>query len=434
MAKNKDIIISDLPEEVTEDGLKIYGPTSYETQVAILSHFLHTLDGKHDIASGEKREEILQTIRDYIEYKHQQDKKSPLWNDVSDEVVTMAAESPLECDLFADFFNVPFPAPENPKFTFIDLFAGMGGFRIAMQAQGGKCVFSSEWNAYSQKTYFANFGDMPFGDITKEITKSYIPKHFDILCAGFPCQPFSIAGVSKKKSLGRETGFKDKTQGTLFFDVADIISRHRPKAFYLENVKNLTSHDKGNTFRVIRETLEELNYSLHYQVMDGQTYVPQHRERIMIVGFDKECYHGEEKFEFPEQHEATRSIKDILETNIDPKYTLSDKLWNYLQNYAEKHRAKGNGFGYGLVDLNGITRTLSARYYKDGSEILIPQGNGQNPRRLSPRECARLMGYPDQYKIDRVSDVQAYRQCGNSVIVPLITAVSEQIIKTLQSE
>ena len=430
--KIKDVKLSELPEE-TVDGVKIYGHASYETQVAILSHYLHTLDGKHDIASGERRYEILEAIRDFIEYKHQQDKKNPMWEDVSDEVVTMAAESPLESDLFSEFFSVPFPAPKNPKFTFIDLFAGMGGFRLAMQAQGGKCVFSSEWNAYSQKTYFSNFGDMPFGDITKEVTKSYIPEHFDILCAGFPCQPFSIAGVSKKKSLGRETGFKDKTQGTLFFDVADIINRHRPKAFYLENVKNLTSHDKGNTFRVIRETLEELNYSIHYQVMDGQTYVPQHRERIMIVGFDKELYHGKEKFEFPEQHEATRSIKEILDPNIDPKYTLSDKLWAYLQNYAEKHRAKGNGFGYGLVDLNGITRTLSARYYKDGSEILIPQGDGQNPRRLSPRECARLMGYPDQYRIDRVSDVQAYRQCGNSVIVPLITAVSEQIIKTMEA-
>ena len=431
MVKTQDIKLSELPEEVTEDGLKIYGPTSYETQIAVLSHYLHTLDGKHDIASGEKRYEILEAIRDYIEYKHKQDKKNPLWEDVSDEAVWMAAESPLENDLFADFFKVPFPAPENPKFTFIDLFAGMGGFRLAMQAQGGKCVFSSEWNAYSQKTYFSNFGDMPFGDITKEVTKSYIPEKFDILCAGFPCQPFSIAGVSKKKSLGRETGFKDKTQGTLFFDVADIISRHRPKAFFLENVKNLTSHDKGNTFRVIYDTLKELRYSVHYLVMDGQTYVPQHRERIMIVGFDEDVYGGKETFTFPEQHEATRSIKEILDPNIDPKYTLSDKLWAYLQNYAEKHRAKGNGFGYGLVDLNGITRTLSARYYKDGSEILIPQGEGKNPRRLSPRECARLMGYPDAYRIDRVSDVQAYRQCGNSVIVPLITAVSEQIIKTM---
>ena len=428
---NKDIKLSELPEEVTEDGLKIYGPASYETQIAVLSHYLHTLDGKHDIASGEKRYEILEVIRDYIEYKHKQDKKNPLWENVSEETVWMAAENPLENDLFADFFKVPFPAPENPKFTFIDLFAGMGGFRLAMQAQGGKCVFSSEWNAYSQKTYFSNFGDMPFGDITKEVTKSYIPEKFDVLCAGFPCQPFSIAGVSKKKSLGRETGFKDKTQGTLFFDVADIISRHRPKAFFLENVKNLTSHDKGNTFRVIYDTLKELRYSVHYLVMDGQTYVPQHRERIMIVGFDEDVYGGKETFTFPEQHEATRSVKEILDPNIAPKYTLSDKLWAYLQNYAEKHRAKGNGFGYGLVDLNGITRTLSARYYKDGSEILIPQGKGKNPRRLSPRECARLMGYPDEYRIDRVSDVQAYRQCGNSVIVPLITAVSEQIIKTL---
>ncbi len=300
MANTKDVKLLELPEEITGDGVKIYGSTSFETQVAILSHYLHSLDGKHDIASGEKREKILETIRDYIEFKRQHDKKNPMWDNVSEEVVTKAAESPLESDLFADFFNVPFPAPENPKFTFIDLFAGMGGFRLAMQAQGGKCVFSSEWNAYSQKTYFSNFGDMPFGDITKELTKSYIPQKFDILCAGFPCQPFSIAGVSKKKSLGRETGFKDKTQGTLFFDVADIISRHRPKAFFLENVKNLTSHDKGNTFRVIYDTLRELRYSVHYLVMDGQTYVPQHRERIMIVGFDEDVYGGKEIFTFRE--------------------------------------------------------------------------------------------------------------------------------------
>ena len=427
-----NIKLSELPEATTNDGVKVYGTTSYETQIAILSHYLHTFDGKQDLESKANRNEILTAIRDYIEYKRVTDKHNPLWQEVDDEQVMMAAESPLENDLFRDFYDIPFPAPKNPKFTFIDLFAGMGGFRLAMQAQGGKCVFSSEWNAYSQKTYFANFGEMPFGDITKELTKSYISEKFDVLCAGFPCQPFSIAGVSKKKSLGRETGFKDKTQGTLFFDVADIISRHRPKAFYLENVKNLTSHDKGNTFRVIRETLEELNYSIHYQVMDGQTYVPQHRERIMIVGFDKNRYHGEEKFQFPEQHEATRAIKEILDPDIDPKYTLSDKLWAYLQNYAEKHRAKGNGFGYGLVDLNGISRTLSARYYKDGSEILIPQEDGKNPRKLSPRECARLMGYPDKYRIDRVSDVQAYRQCGNSVIVPLITAVSERIINTME--
>lgn len=418
------------PEEITEDGLKIYGETSYENYLAVLSQFLHNGGFEGDgMDSKDRREEIILSIQEFLEQKKAIDNIE----DINEEYALHIAEAPFENPLFVDFFNVPFPDPVEPRFTFIDLFAGMGGFRLAMQAQGGKCVFSSEWNKYAQKTYFANFGEMPFGDITKESTKGYIPEYFDILCAGFPCQPFSIAGVSKKKSLGRETGFKDKTQGTLFFDVADIINRHRPKAFFLENVKNLTSHDKGNTFRVICETLEELNYSIHYQVMDGQTYVPQHRERIMIIGFDRERFNGEEQFIFPEQHESTRSIGEILDPNVNPKYTLSDNLWNYLQAYAEKHRAKGNGFGYGLVDLKGITRTLSARYYKDGSEILIPQGNGINPRKLSPRECARLMGYPEAYRLDQVSDVQAYRQCGNSVVVPLITAVSEQIIKTINN-
>lgn len=422
----EDLKLSAFPEEVGEDGLKIYGETSYENQIAALSHYLHNTEFEGtQIEIQERRNELMALIREFLEYKDRLD-------DFTDEEIIKAADNPLEFDMFREFFQVPFPDPKKPKFTFIDLFAGMGGFRLAMQAQGGKCVFSSEWNKYAQRTYLANFGEMPFGDITKEVTKSYIPEHFDVLCAGFPCQPFSIAGVSKKKSLGRETGFKDKTQGTLFFDVADIISRHRPKAFFLENVKNLMSHDKGNTYRVIYDTLRELRYTVHALVMDGQTYVPQHRERIMIVGFDEDIYNGQEVFTFPEQHDATRSIKEILDPDIDPKYTLSDKLWQYLQNYAEKHRAKGNGFGYGLVDLNGISRTLSARYYKDGSEILIPQGNGMNPRKLSPRECARLMGYPDNYILSAVSDVQAYRQCGNSVIVPLITAVSEQLVNTMQ--
>ncbi|MBV4203960.1 DNA (cytosine-5-)-methyltransferase [Bacteroides salyersiae] len=420
----QDIKLVDFPEVIDEqNGIKVYGETSWENQLAVLSHYLHN-NGR--IGDEEYKEEIICTIREFLERKKENKNE-----EITDEYVTKVAESPTEYNLFSDFFNVPFLDPEEPKFTFIDLFAGMGGFRLAMQAQGGKCVFSSEWNKYAQKTYLANFGEMPFGDITKTATKSYIPERFDVLCAGFPCQPFSIAGVSKKKSLGRETGFKDKTQGTLFFDVADIISRHRPKAFFLENVKNLMSHDKGNTFKVIKGTLEELRYSLHCLVMDGQGYVPQHRERIMIVGFDRDVFHGEEQFVFPEQKQKTKSIKDILDPDIDEKYTLSDKLWNYLQNYAEKHRAKGNGFGFGLVDLDGISRTLSARYYKDGSEILIPQNGGKNPRRLSPRECARLMGYPDEYRLNQVSDVQAYRQCGNSVVVPLITAVSEQLIKTL---
>ena len=423
--------MTDFPEEekiVNNFEMKFYGETSYENQMAVLSHFLHN---RHKKLTKKEQKEIIEAVREFLSRKEFRQKIDV--DTLTDDDILFVAENPVQYNLFSQFFDVPFPAPEKPKFTFIDLFAGIGGFRIAMQAQGGKCVFSSEWNSHAQQTYFANFGEMPFGDITKEVTKKYIPKKFDILCAGFPCQPFSIAGVSKKKSLGRETGFKDKTQGTLFFDVADIISQHRPKAFFLENVKNLTSHDKGNTFRVIRETLEELDYSIHYQVMDGQTYVPQHRERIMIVGFDMNVFKGKEQFEFPEQHPSTRTVKEILDPNIDDKYTLSDKLWNYLQNYAEKHKAKGNGFGYGLVDLNGITRTLSARYYKDGSEILIPQSDGKNPRRLSPRECARLMGYPDDFIINAVSDVQAYRQCGNSVVVPLITAVSKLIVKTLHN-
>lgn len=418
-----DVRLVDFPEEIDENaGIKIYGETSRENFLAVLSHFLH--NNKNEI-DEQRKTEVIYAIHEFLKLK-----KEPVENLTEDDIL-QAADDLEEYNLFSEFFMIPFPGPKAPKFSFIDLFAGMGGFRLAMQAQGGKCVFSSEWNKYAQKTYMANFGEMPFGDITNEITKSYIPKKFDILCAGFPCQPFSIAGVSKKKSLGRETGFKDKTQGTLFFDVAEIIGRHRPKAFFLENVKNLMSHDKGNTFKVIKGTLEELRYSIHYLVMDGQTYVPQHRERIMIVGFDKDIYDGKEIFSFPEQRRSERCIKEILDSDVDDKYTLSDKLWNYLQNYAEKHREKGNGFGYGMVDLNGISRTLSARYYKDGSEILIPQGEGKNPRRLSPRECARLMGYPDEYRLSQVSDVQAYRQCGNSVVVPLITAVSEQVVKTM---
>ena len=325
-------------------------------------------------------------------------------------------------------WDVPFPIPEKPKFKFIDLFAGIGGIRLAFQNQGGKCVFTSEWDKFAKKTYDANFGEVPFGDITK-IKENEIPEH-DLLVAGFPCQPFSIAGVSKKNSLGRNHGFLDETQGTLFFDVARIIKHKRPKAFMLENVKNLVSHDKGRTFEIIYNTLDELGYSVHFRVLDGKHFVPQHRERIIIVGFDKEVYEGKDNFKFPELPDPNKAISQILEPNPDEKYTLTNKLWSYLQNYAEKHRAKGNGFGFGMTDLNGISRTLSARYYKDGSEILIPQ-KGKNPRRLTPRECARLMGYPDNFIIP-VSDNQAYRQFGNSVIVPLIESVAKEIVTIIE--
>lgn len=317
----------------------------------------------------------------------------------------------------------------SKKFTFIDLFAGIGGMRLAFESKGGDCVYSNEWNKFSQKTYFENFGEIPDGDITK-VDARIIPQH-DILVAGFPCQPFSIAGVSKKQSLGRATGFEDKTQGTLFFDVCRILKAKRPKAFMLENVKNLKSHDRGNTFRIIMESLEELDYEVFYAILDGQNYVPQHRERIIIVGFDRERYGNDIDFTFSiTPTEPKPVMRDILEEEADDKYTLSDKLWNYLQNYAEKHKAAGNGFGYGIADPNGIARTLSARYYKDGSEILIAQ-EGKNPRRLTPRECARLQGFPDSFKIP-VSDTQAYKQFGNSVVVPLMADVAGQIVEQLR--
>lgn len=318
--------------------------------------------------------------------------------------------------------------PETAKFTFIDLFAGIGGMRIAFEEAGGHCVYSNEWNKYSQQTYFANFGEKPDGDITK-VNANSIPDH-DVLVAGFPCQPFSIAGVSKKQSLGRATGFEDKTQGTLFFDICRIIKTKRPKAFLLENVKNLKSHDRGRTFKIIKESLDELDYEVFTEVIDGKIFVPQHRERILIVGFDRKRFgnHVDFSFNIPSS-EPTPKMRDILEQEVDPKYTLSDKLWSYLQAYAEKHRAAGNGFGYGIADPEGISRTLSARYYKDGSEILLEQ-EGKNPRRLTPRECARLQGFPDSFIIP-VSDTQAYQQFGNSVVVPLICVIAKLIAEKM---
>jgi DNA (cytosine-5)-methyltransferase 1 len=314
------------------------------------------------------------------------------------------------------------------KYKFIDLFAGIGGFRLALESVGCQCVFSSEWNKFCQKTYQVNFGDKPYGDIT-EINSEQIPEH-DILTAGFPCQPFSIAGVSKHNSLGNKHGFEHPTQGTLFFEIVRILQEKRPQVFLLENVKNLLGHNKGETFKIIRSTLtNELNYYLYYQVINASYYVPQNRQRIFIVGFAEPL-----EFQFPKlpSRQLNHQIKNILEDNVPEKYTLTDPLWTYLQNYAKKHKTKGNGFGYSLVDLEGISRTLSARYYKDGSEILIPQET-KNPRRLTPRECARLMGFPDSFKIP-VSDNQAYRQFGNAVVPPVVSAIGKQILKSLNQQ
>nr|WP_241024423.1 DNA (cytosine-5-)-methyltransferase [Burkholderia sp. Ac-20365] len=342
----------------------------------------------------------------------------------------------------------------NNGTRFIDLFAGIGGIRMGFESHGGECVFTSEWNAFSQKTYQENFRDGAaqhtlIGDIVTYPAED-VPEH-DILLGGFPCQPFSIAGVSKKNALGRPHGFECATQGTLFFDVARIIATRRPAAFLLENVKNLLSHDKGRTFDVILQTLrDELGYEVHYRVIDGAHFTPQHRERIIIVGFRGKTSFSWDDLRLPEEGPRLASILhrtdgsepvlpwdadrffDHTARRVQPKYTLTPKLWTYLQNYAEKHRAAGNGFGYGMAYPQSVTRTLSARYHKDGSEILVYQGEKQRPRRLTPRECARLMGFPDTYRIP-VSDTQAYRQFGNSVVVPVMREVARIMLPHVQA-
>lgn len=340
----------------------------------------------------------------------------------------------------------PVNGSKEHNFKFIDLFAGIGGLRKGFESINGHCIFTSEWNDYAQQTYKANFQcDHEIAGDIRQIPAESIPSH-DVLLAGFPCQPFSIAGVSKKNALGRQHGFRCEAQGTLFFDVARIIEHHRPKAFLLENVKNLVNHDKGRTFKIIHDTLKnELGYHIHWKVIDAKSFVPQHRERIFIVGFRESnsftfdnlplpdtlkgpklgtILHPEDGSETAEEHFTTGAKAAVAK-----KYTLTDHLWNYLQDYAEKHRQKGNGFGFGLFGTDDVARTLSARYYKDGSEILIRQRR-KNPRRLTPRECARLMGFDRPghplFKIP-VSDTQAYKQFGNAVVVPVVEAVAHHM-------
>lgn len=347
-------------------------------------------------------------------------------------------------------FTRPLPTQADTRFRFIDLFAGIGGLRRGFEDLGGKCVFTSEWDKYSQQTYLANFAcdHEVVGDITK-VPVETIPPH-DLLLAGFPCQPFSIAGVSKKNALNRPHGFADETQGTLFFNVAQIIRHHRPRAFLLENVKNLVNHDKGRTFEIIHRTLTvELGYEVHWKVINSKSFVPQQRERIFIVGFREANDFTFDDIDLPDPlngpklgsilhpEDGTEEIEAPYTRGnigtVSAKYTLTDHLWDYLQGYAEKHRAAGNGFGFGLVGPDDVARTLSARYYKDGSEILVAQP-GRNPRRLTPRECARLMGFDGpkgREFIIPVSDTQAYRQFGNSVVVPVVRAVAEHMLPWL---
>lgn len=338
------------------------------------------------------------------------------------------APSPIELNAILKFAQYsPYEDKnKNPEFLFIDLFAGIGGIRIPFQELGGKCVFSSEWDKFAQKTYRINFGDIPSGDITK-IKAKEIPE-FDILLAGFPCQPFSQAGLKK--------GFSD-TRGTLFFEIERIIKQKRPKAFLLENVKQLVGHDRGRTLKIITEHLEKLEYYVKFEVLRAADYgVPQNRERLYIIGLDKrqslllakESYN----FIFPSPVCRKTILGDILEKNVNKKYTISDKLWEGHKRRRAEHVRKGNGFGYSLFDnYSEYVNTLSARYYKDGSEILINQGNNKNPRKLTPRECARLQGFDEKFIIP-VSDTQAYRQFGNSVAIPVVREVARTLLSEMK--
>jgi DNA (cytosine-5)-methyltransferase 1 len=337
-----------------------------------------------------------------------------------------SSPSNLELEHILQFASVvPFKNRKRKQdFKFVDLFAGIGGIRIPFQELGGKCVFTSEWDKFAQKTYRLNYGEEPNGDIT-EIEANEIDD-FDVLLAGFPCQPFSQAGLGK--------GFED-TRGTLFFEIERIISEKRPKAFLLENVKQLKGHDKGRTLQVILQHLHKLDYFVDYEVLRAADYgVPQNRERIYIVGFDTRQINIEENYRFPypkPTYQKTR-LGDILENDVDEKYTISDRLWEGHLRRKREHQEKGNGFGFSLYNAESpYTNTISARYYKDGSEILIDQGEGHNPRKLTPRECARLQGFPENFIIP-VSDTQAYKQFGNSVAVPVVRAVAKQLISEMK--
>lgn len=394
-----------------------------DNKKAIVTHFLN--DFQNGI-ENRLEEEAFQYLDELVEFKNDTNNLNLEVNDVLQQIQE-------------ELTNVPFSTSENYSFTFIDLFAGIGGFRLALQNNGGKCVFSSEWDKYAQITYNANFGEVPFGDITLETTKQYIPEQFDVLCGGFPCQPFSHAGLKR--------GFED-TRGTLFFDVADILNRrvqagNPVRVVFLENVKGLRNHDKGNTLATIIATLEQLGYTTTTQVLNSKNFgIPQNRERLFIVAWRTDLNLN---FNFPlgldknneiiYNQELLNNVKptqvgEILITKPDPKYTISDKLYAGHLRRRKEHAEKGNGFGFSSFnEYSPYTSTISARYYKDGSEILIEQKN-KNPRKLTPREAAKLQGYPDNFVIP-VSDNQAYKQFGNSVSVPVIQTIFNEIKKQL---
>lgn len=421
------------------DKVEIYGQESLDEngeiipfidQAAFVTHYLQLKDSGIAIPYSDKAEDLLNLWYSFAAGVDLQEKEQD--GRVAESSVAMQQY------LFPDLFKAPFQAPQNPTFTFIDLFAGIGGFRMAFQNLGGECVFSSEWDEQARKTYYANYGDVPFGDITKETVKNKIPQGFDILCAGFPCQAFSLAG----KRLGFE-----ETRGTLFFDVAEILQRHQPKAFFLENVKGLIIHDKGRTFQTILRTLDEVGYVVpDPQIVNAMYFgVPQHRERIYIVGFRKDLGIAKEDFTYPEQKEVTKKWIDVREENPVPaKYYLSTQYIQTLINHKARHEAKGHGFGYDIIPDDGVAHAIVVGGMGRESNLVIDfrqtdltpttrikgEVNKQGWRKMTPREWARLQGYPDDFRIV-VADASAYKQFGNSVAVPAIQATAEQILKTL---
>ncbi len=424
------------------DKVEIYGDEAFDEngdlipfieQAAYVTHYLQLRKSNITVPYTNKAENLLKLWCEFVACTKA--KEEPYAH--------MAAESSTNIHqyLFPDLFQAPFQAQKNPKFTFIDLFAGIGGFRMAFQNLGGECVFSSEWDEQARKTYYANYGDVPFGDITKETTKNKIPQGFDILCAGFPCQAFSLAG----KRLGFE-----ETRGTLFFDVAEILRRYQPKAFFLENVKGLVIHDKGKTFKTILNTLDEVGYVVpDPQIVNAMFFgVPQHRERIYIVGFRKDLGITKEDFTYPEQKEITKKWIDVREENPVPaKYYLSTQYIQTLINHKARHEAKGHGFGYDIIPDDGIAHAIVVGGMGRESNLVIDfrqtdltpttrikgEVNKQGWRKMTPREWARLQGYPDNFKIV-VADASAYKQFGNSVAVPAIQATAEQLLKTLNKK
>ena len=418
--------ISDDSVREIEDGL------SFMEQAAIVTHYLKFADNAKIRKPYLERGEELATM--WENARKCRDVKMP-------KNCLCKPMSPTYSSLFSTVIESPFPPCKKPKFTFIDLFAGIGGFRMAFQELGGECVFSSEWDEQAQKTYYANYGEVPFGDITKESTKNFIPENFDILCAGFPCQAFSLAG--------KRRGFEE-TRGTLFFDVAEILRRRQPKAIFLENVKGLAIHDKGRTLRVILDTLDEVGYVVpDPQIVNAMYFgVPQHRERIYIVGFRKDLGIRKEDFTYPEQKEVTKHFIDIREENPVPaKYYLSTQYWNTLEAHKARHAAKGNGFGYEIIPDDGVANAIVVGGMGRERNLVIDTRqtdltpttnitgtvNTMGIRKMTPREWARLQGYPDDFRIV-VADASAYKQFGNSVAVPAIKATAQELLKVLNNK